>query len=225
MSLPSPLEKLMDAVESNVIKTVEYYGPQLQSDVVSRTKDRHKSRLNAPKSIDRDIYTYYSLNGECEKYKINLDDFAERKLQKYANELQESEERNYFDLKFNKAKYEERMDGIRNTGKKVASATAGIVTCVGSVYLLDGSLDSAFHGAYIMGTMAGLTALWVESLLNPLGNFLTLPYRKSKLLGTDQYKTELKKKYYNEIRSHLKQINPKNPIISYHDDLTKTCRN
>jgi hypothetical protein len=198
MSLPSPLEKLMSAVESNVKQTVESYAsPQ----------------------------KFYRLNGECDNYKTNLDDFSINLLQVYANELQKSQERKLFDLKFDREKYEKRMDNIRNTGKKVASATAGIATFAGSVYLLDGSFDSAFHGVYMIGTMAGLGALWAESLLNPLGTLLTMQYRKSRLLGTEQYDVELKKNCYNKIRSHLKEINPENPIIRYHDDWTKFSKN
>jgi len=225
MSLPSPLEKLMDAVELNVIQTVDDYAPQHQSTIISRKEEVYKSRKYRPKNTNRKKYPYLSLNGECDSYRDNLDVIAENLLQEYKIKLQESEERKWFDPKFDAVKYETRRNKIKTTSQNIASSTAGIVTFVGAFYLLDSSLDTAFHGAYMIGGMTGLAALWVESLLNPLGKLLTLPYRNSKLLGTRQHKAELKKEYMGKIYRHLKEINPENPILSYRDDWSKLCKN
>ena len=225
MSLPLPLEKLMGAVELNVIQTVENYAPHHQSDIISRKRESYKSRKYKPKLIDRKKYPHLSLNGECDNYRYNLDAIAENLLQEYKIKFQESEELKWFDPTFDAVKYETRRNKIKNMSQNIASSTAGIVTFAGAAYLLDGSLDIAFHGVYMLSSMAGLCALWIESLLNPLGRLLMLPYRKSKLLGTKQYKAELKKEYMGKIYKHLKEINPENPLLSYHDDWSKLSKN
>ena len=226
MSLPSPLEKLVDKIETTVKDAVNKNASKCQSQITSNKKKSYIFHSYNPKSIDGNICPLIILNGECDTYKDSIDSITRNILQEYATKLQESRERRWFDTKFNSGKYEAKVNAVRNRRNNVAAAIAGVVTGVGTAYLLSGVLDSEYsQGSYIIGTMAGLTALLFESWFNPLGKLTMISYRKSRLLGTEQYEIQLKKYYVKKISKHLKSIDPQNPILYYSENLSKVCKN
>jgi len=225
MPLPSPLEKLIDTIELKVQDTVNQYAPTCKSQVISRKKGLYRFGLYTPEFIDRNICPPISLNGECDNYKDSLDAVAIDLLQKYVIELQESQERIFFDTKFDGDRYESKINKIRKRRYGFAVATATIATAVGTSYFLSDFFDPQFAAEYIFGLMAGTVALVGESWVKPLGKLFMINYGKSKLLGTTQYKAELKQNCLKDVSAHLRKINPNNSILKYNSKLTTTCKN
>jgi hypothetical protein len=230
MALHSPLEKLINTIESNVIQTVENYALEYKRDMISKNRSMDKSCVDSKvydsKSIDRDIYKIISLNGECDAYKEHLDKTAINWLQEYVVNLQQSEERRVFDKNFDSVEFEKKINEGRDKSQTVASVVAGLTTCVGVSYILRNVFNSDYsHTAYMVGAFTGLGATVLESWFNFLGRAFKPPYNESELLGTTHHKLELKQECLHKMYKHLKNTNPKNPLLTYNGTFSVTSKN